>query len=177
MRRSPAVSVCCGAHICTRLSVCRSELQGETKILKLKNLRPKDYANYSCIASVRNVCDIADRRVVFRLTNKTGLLFSHTLLTFIYSLFIYFSFSLSHFSNFFSFPLLLFFIIILFYFILFYFILFYFILFYFILFYTDIFFRFLLINPQFLPIPMTFPWWKVLKNCIQNCTKKNCCVF
>uniref|UniRef100_A0A8C1S4F5 MAM domain containing glycosylphosphatidylinositol anchor 2 n=1 Tax=Cyprinus carpio TaxID=7962 RepID=A0A8C1S4F5_CYPCA len=46
--------------------------QGETKILKLKNLRPKDYANYSCIASVRNVCGIADRRVVFRLTNKTG---------------------------------------------------------------------------------------------------------
>ncbi|CAB1350066.1 unnamed protein product [Coregonus sp. 'balchen'] len=28
--------------------------QGETKILKLKNLRPQDYANYSCIASVRN---------------------------------------------------------------------------------------------------------------------------
>uniref|UniRef100_A0A8C2E995 MAM domain containing glycosylphosphatidylinositol anchor 2 n=1 Tax=Cyprinus carpio TaxID=7962 RepID=A0A8C2E995_CYPCA len=46
--------------------------QGETKILKLKNLRPKDYANYSCIASVRNVCGIADRRVVFRLTNKTA---------------------------------------------------------------------------------------------------------
>ncbi|KAI4885430.1 hypothetical protein NFI96_018059, partial [Prochilodus magdalenae] len=46
--------------------------QGETKILKLKNLRPKDYANYSCIASVRNVCGIPDRRVIFRLTNKTG---------------------------------------------------------------------------------------------------------
>uniref|UniRef100_A0A672K271 MAM domain containing glycosylphosphatidylinositol anchor 2 n=1 Tax=Sinocyclocheilus grahami TaxID=75366 RepID=A0A672K271_SINGR len=46
--------------------------QGETKILKLKNLRPKDYANYSCIASVRNVCGLADRRVVFRLTNKTA---------------------------------------------------------------------------------------------------------
>uniref|UniRef100_A0A8C1YP60 MAM domain containing glycosylphosphatidylinositol anchor 2 n=1 Tax=Cyprinus carpio TaxID=7962 RepID=A0A8C1YP60_CYPCA len=46
--------------------------QGETKILKLKNLRPKDYANYSCIASIRNVCGIADRRVVFRLTNKTA---------------------------------------------------------------------------------------------------------
>ncbi|KAG1941788.1 MAM domain-containing glycosylphosphatidylinositol anchor protein [Pimephales promelas] len=46
--------------------------QGETKILKLKNLRPKDYANYSCIASVRNVCGIADRKVVFRLTNKTA---------------------------------------------------------------------------------------------------------
>uniref|UniRef100_A0A8C2E9A4 MAM domain containing glycosylphosphatidylinositol anchor 2 n=1 Tax=Cyprinus carpio TaxID=7962 RepID=A0A8C2E9A4_CYPCA len=49
-----------------------TQLQGETKILKLKNLRPKDYANYSCIASVRNVCGIADRRVVFRLTNKTA---------------------------------------------------------------------------------------------------------
>uniref|UniRef100_A0AAR2J1M0 MAM domain containing glycosylphosphatidylinositol anchor 2 n=1 Tax=Pygocentrus nattereri TaxID=42514 RepID=A0AAR2J1M0_PYGNA len=46
--------------------------QGETKILKLKNLRPKDYANYSCIASVRNVCGIPDRRVIFRLTNKTA---------------------------------------------------------------------------------------------------------
>lgn len=49
-----------------------SELQGETKILKLKNLRPQDYANYSCIASVRNVCGIPDRSVIFRLTNKTG---------------------------------------------------------------------------------------------------------
>nr|XP_021326631.1 MAM domain-containing glycosylphosphatidylinositol anchor protein 2-like [Danio rerio] len=46
--------------------------QGETKILKLKNLRPKDYANYSCIASVRNICGIADRKVIFRLTNKTA---------------------------------------------------------------------------------------------------------
>ncbi|KAL0967682.1 hypothetical protein UPYG_G00255500 [Umbra pygmaea] len=46
--------------------------QGETKILKLKNLRPQDYANYSCIASVRNVCDIEDRNVVFKLTNKTA---------------------------------------------------------------------------------------------------------
>ncbi|XP_062857461.1 MAM domain-containing glycosylphosphatidylinositol anchor protein 2-like [Trichomycterus rosablanca] len=49
-----------------------TQLQGETKILKLKNLRPKDYANYSCIASVRNVCGIPDRRVIFRLTNKTA---------------------------------------------------------------------------------------------------------
>ncbi|MBN3274038.1 MDGA2 protein, partial [Polyodon spathula] len=47
--------------------------QGETKILKLKNLRPQDYANYSCIASVRNVCSIPDKMVVFRLSNKTGL--------------------------------------------------------------------------------------------------------
>lgn len=59
------------AHICIRVSVW-SELQGETKILKLKNLRPQDYANYSCIASVRNVCGIPDRSVIFRLTNKTG---------------------------------------------------------------------------------------------------------
>uniref|UniRef100_A0AAV2K834 Ig-like domain-containing protein n=1 Tax=Knipowitschia caucasica TaxID=637954 RepID=A0AAV2K834_KNICA len=46
--------------------------QGETKILKLKNLRPQDYANYSCISSVRNVCGIPDRSVIFRLTNKTA---------------------------------------------------------------------------------------------------------
>ncbi|NXD34351.1 MDGA2 protein, partial [Copsychus sechellarum] len=46
--------------------------QGETKILKLKNLRPQDYANYSCIASVRNVCSIPDKMVSFRLSNKTG---------------------------------------------------------------------------------------------------------
>ncbi|XP_048830837.1 MAM domain-containing glycosylphosphatidylinositol anchor protein 2 isoform X1 [Brienomyrus brachyistius] len=46
--------------------------QGETKILKLKNLRPQDYANYSCIASVRNVCGIPDKNVLFRLTNKTA---------------------------------------------------------------------------------------------------------
>ncbi|KAG7259864.1 hypothetical protein CRUP_005237 [Coryphaenoides rupestris] len=45
---------------------------GETKILKLKNLRPQDYANYSCVASVRNVCGIPDRSVIFRLTNKTA---------------------------------------------------------------------------------------------------------
>ncbi|XP_078515819.1 MAM domain-containing glycosylphosphatidylinositol anchor protein 2 isoform X3 [Lissotriton helveticus] len=46
--------------------------QGETKILKLKNLRPQDYANYSCIASVRNVCDIPDKMVSFRLSNRTA---------------------------------------------------------------------------------------------------------
>ncbi|EPY77548.1 hypothetical protein CB1_001244004 [Camelus ferus] len=50
--------------------------QGETKILKLKNLRPQDYANYSCIASVRNVCNIPDKMVSFRLSNKTGELYS-----------------------------------------------------------------------------------------------------
>ncbi|XP_073494672.1 MAM domain-containing glycosylphosphatidylinositol anchor protein 2 isoform X2 [Phyllobates terribilis] len=46
--------------------------QGETKILKLKNLRPQDYANYSCIASVRNVCNIADKMVSFKLSNRTA---------------------------------------------------------------------------------------------------------
>ncbi|XP_062406258.1 MAM domain-containing glycosylphosphatidylinositol anchor protein 2-like [Sardina pilchardus] len=46
--------------------------QGETKILKLKNLRPKDYANYSCVASVRSVCGIPDTNVIFTLTNKTA---------------------------------------------------------------------------------------------------------
>ncbi|XP_028832580.1 MAM domain-containing glycosylphosphatidylinositol anchor protein 2 [Denticeps clupeoides] len=46
--------------------------QGETKILKLKNLRPQDYANYTCIASVRNVCGIPDKSVLFRLTNRTA---------------------------------------------------------------------------------------------------------
>ncbi|KAM9070834.1 MAM domain-containing glycosylphosphatidylinositol anchor protein 2 isoform 6-T6 [Sarcophilus harrisii] len=45
--------------------------QGETKILKLKNLRPQDYANYSCIASVRSVCNIPDKMVSFKLSNKT----------------------------------------------------------------------------------------------------------
>lgn len=58
-------------HICIPVLVW-SELQGETKILKLKNLRPQDYANYSCIASVRNVCGIPDRSVIFTLTNRTG---------------------------------------------------------------------------------------------------------
>uniref|UniRef100_A0A6I8S8A5 MAM domain-containing glycosylphosphatidylinositol anchor 2 n=1 Tax=Xenopus tropicalis TaxID=8364 RepID=A0A6I8S8A5_XENTR len=46
--------------------------QGETKILKLKNLRPQDYANYSCIASVRNVCNIPDKIVSFKLSNRTA---------------------------------------------------------------------------------------------------------
>ncbi|XP_061781132.1 MAM domain-containing glycosylphosphatidylinositol anchor protein 2 [Nerophis lumbriciformis] len=46
--------------------------QGETKILKLKNLRPQDYANYTCIASVRNVCAIADKRAHFSLNNRTA---------------------------------------------------------------------------------------------------------
>ncbi|XP_060684966.1 MAM domain-containing glycosylphosphatidylinositol anchor protein 2 [Hemiscyllium ocellatum] len=46
--------------------------QGEIKILKLKNLRPLDYANYSCIASVRNVCNIPDKMVSFKLSNATA---------------------------------------------------------------------------------------------------------
>ncbi|XP_026101375.1 MAM domain-containing glycosylphosphatidylinositol anchor protein 1-like, partial [Carassius auratus] len=45
--------------------------QGETKVLKLKNLRPQDFANYTCQVSVRNVCDISDSSVTFRLTNTT----------------------------------------------------------------------------------------------------------
>ncbi|KAI4892509.1 hypothetical protein NFI96_024488, partial [Prochilodus magdalenae] len=45
--------------------------QGETKVLKLKNLRPQDFANYTCQVSVRNVCDIPDSSVTFRLTNAT----------------------------------------------------------------------------------------------------------
>ncbi|KAM5130008.1 MAM domain-containing glycosylphosphatidylinositol anchor protein 2 [Mantella aurantiaca] len=46
--------------------------KGETKILKLKNLRPQDYANYTCIASVRNVCNIPDKMVSFKLSNRTA---------------------------------------------------------------------------------------------------------
>ncbi|XP_046692968.1 MAM domain-containing glycosylphosphatidylinositol anchor protein 1 [Silurus meridionalis] len=46
--------------------------QGETKVLKLKNLRPQDFANYTCQVSVRNVCDIPDTSVTFRLTNATS---------------------------------------------------------------------------------------------------------
>ncbi|KAJ4946722.1 hypothetical protein JOQ06_008768, partial [Pogonophryne albipinna] len=47
--------------------------QGETKVLKLKNLRPKDFADYTCQVSVRNVCSIEDKSVTFRLTNATCL--------------------------------------------------------------------------------------------------------
>uniref|UniRef100_A0A672FDK3 MAM domain containing glycosylphosphatidylinositol anchor 1 n=1 Tax=Salarias fasciatus TaxID=181472 RepID=A0A672FDK3_SALFA len=46
--------------------------QGETKVLKLKNLRPKDFADYTCQVSVRNVCNIEDKSVTFRLTNATS---------------------------------------------------------------------------------------------------------
>uniref|UniRef100_A0A668AYD9 MAM domain containing glycosylphosphatidylinositol anchor 1 n=1 Tax=Myripristis murdjan TaxID=586833 RepID=A0A668AYD9_9TELE len=49
--------------------------QGETKVLKLKNLRLKDFADYTCQVSVRNVCNIEDKSVTFRLTNATSKLF------------------------------------------------------------------------------------------------------
>ncbi|XP_035291077.1 MAM domain-containing glycosylphosphatidylinositol anchor protein 1 [Anguilla anguilla] len=46
--------------------------QGETKVLKLKNLRPQDFANYTCEVSVRKVCDIPDSSVTFLLTTTTS---------------------------------------------------------------------------------------------------------
>uniref|UniRef100_A0A803VKJ4 MAM domain containing glycosylphosphatidylinositol anchor 1 n=1 Tax=Ficedula albicollis TaxID=59894 RepID=A0A803VKJ4_FICAL len=46
--------------------------QGETKVLKLKNLRPQDYASYTCQVSVRNVCSIPDKAITFQLTNTTA---------------------------------------------------------------------------------------------------------
>uniref|UniRef100_A0A8C4QZJ9 MAM domain containing glycosylphosphatidylinositol anchor 1 n=1 Tax=Eptatretus burgeri TaxID=7764 RepID=A0A8C4QZJ9_EPTBU len=46
--------------------------QGETKILKLKNLRAQDYAKYSCVASVRQVCGLKDQKASFKLTNRTA---------------------------------------------------------------------------------------------------------
>ncbi|KAM3594229.1 uncharacterized protein V6R79_004502 [Siganus canaliculatus] len=46
--------------------------QGETKILKLKNLRPQDYAEYTCISSVRNVCGIEEKSATFSLSNRTA---------------------------------------------------------------------------------------------------------
>ncbi|XP_066467710.1 MAM domain-containing glycosylphosphatidylinositol anchor protein 1 [Tiliqua scincoides] len=46
--------------------------QGETKVLKLKNLRPQDYASYTCQVSVRNVCGIPDKSITFQLTNTTA---------------------------------------------------------------------------------------------------------
>ncbi|XP_043916261.1 MAM domain-containing glycosylphosphatidylinositol anchor protein 1 [Protopterus annectens] len=46
--------------------------QGETNVLKLKNLRPKDYAVYTCQVSVRNVCGIRDKSIRFQLTNTTA---------------------------------------------------------------------------------------------------------
>lgn len=44
-------------------------------MLKLKNLRLKDFADYTCQVSVRNVCNIEDKSVTFRLTNATSKLF------------------------------------------------------------------------------------------------------
>uniref|UniRef100_A0A4W5MF35 MAM domain containing glycosylphosphatidylinositol anchor 1 n=1 Tax=Hucho hucho TaxID=62062 RepID=A0A4W5MF35_9TELE len=61
-------------YVCLRLCKCTSMFsvtQGETKVLKLKNLRPKDFANYTCEVTVRNVCDIPESSVTFRLTNAT----------------------------------------------------------------------------------------------------------
>ncbi|XP_026196154.1 MAM domain-containing glycosylphosphatidylinositol anchor protein 2 isoform X2 [Anabas testudineus] len=46
--------------------------QGETKILKLKNLRPQDYADYTCMSSVRNICGIEDKSAHFSLSNRTA---------------------------------------------------------------------------------------------------------
>lgn len=40
--------------------------------MKLKNLRPQDYASYTCQVSVRNVCGIPDKAITFQLTNTTG---------------------------------------------------------------------------------------------------------
>uniref|UniRef100_A0A8C7FE08 MAM domain containing glycosylphosphatidylinositol anchor 1 n=1 Tax=Oncorhynchus kisutch TaxID=8019 RepID=A0A8C7FE08_ONCKI len=47
--------------------------QGETEVLKLKNLRLKDFANYTCQVSVRNVCEIPDSSVTFLLTIGTSM--------------------------------------------------------------------------------------------------------
>lgn len=52
--------------------LCVLTLQGETKVLKLKNLRLKDFADYTCQVSVRNVCNIEDKSVTFKLTNATS---------------------------------------------------------------------------------------------------------
>ncbi|XP_059839057.1 MAM domain-containing glycosylphosphatidylinositol anchor protein 1-like isoform X2 [Hypanus sabinus] len=46
--------------------------QGETKVLKLKDLRPRDYANFTCLVSVRNVCNIPDKSASFQLKNTTA---------------------------------------------------------------------------------------------------------
>lgn len=46
--------------------------QGETKILKLKNLRPVDLSDYSCVASVQGVCGLRDKSATFRLSNSTA---------------------------------------------------------------------------------------------------------
>lgn len=67
----------CFLHGCICVCVCVCVLQGETKILKLKNLRPQDYAQYTCIASVRQVCGIGDKSALFNLNNRTGSTHAH----------------------------------------------------------------------------------------------------
>uniref|UniRef100_A0A673B5Q4 MAM domain containing glycosylphosphatidylinositol anchor 2a n=1 Tax=Sphaeramia orbicularis TaxID=375764 RepID=A0A673B5Q4_9TELE len=49
-----------------------NSIRGETKILKLKNLRPQDYSDYTCVASVRSVCAIDDKSAHFSLSNRTA---------------------------------------------------------------------------------------------------------
>lgn len=62
-------------RLCMMLSCVCFVPQGETKVLKLKNLRPYDFADYTCQVSVRNVCNIEDKSVTFRLTNATSRFF------------------------------------------------------------------------------------------------------
>lgn len=59
-------------YTCVFPSLSPPNSQGETKVLKLKNLRPQDYASYTCQVSVRNVCSIPDKSITFQLTNTTG---------------------------------------------------------------------------------------------------------
>lgn len=59
-------------YTCVFPSLFPPNSQGETKVLKLKNLRPQDYASYTCQVSVRNVCSIPDKSITFQLTNTTG---------------------------------------------------------------------------------------------------------
>ncbi|XP_075927107.1 MAM domain-containing glycosylphosphatidylinositol anchor protein 2-like isoform X4 [Petromyzon marinus] len=44
----------------------------DTNILKLKNLRAQDYANYTCVVSVGSVCNIPARAASFPLTRTTA---------------------------------------------------------------------------------------------------------
>ncbi|XP_061406187.1 MAM domain-containing glycosylphosphatidylinositol anchor protein 2-like isoform X2 [Lethenteron reissneri] len=44
----------------------------DTNILKLKNLRAQDYANYTCVVSVGSVCNIPARAAFFPLTRTTA---------------------------------------------------------------------------------------------------------
>nr|XP_032820943.1 MAM domain-containing glycosylphosphatidylinositol anchor protein 2-like isoform X1 [Petromyzon marinus]XP_032820944.1 MAM domain-containing glycosylphosphatidylinositol anchor protein 2-like isoform X1 [Petromyzon marinus]XP_032820945.1 MAM domain-containing glycosylphosphatidylinositol anchor protein 2-like isoform X1 [Petromyzon marinus] len=47
-------------------------VKDEPMVLKLKNMRDRDYTTYSCVASVRNVCGIENLTASFQLTNKTA---------------------------------------------------------------------------------------------------------